>query len=54
VGFDGSFTYDPSQPTGMQQKLASSILAEEWGWQADTHLEDGLKETYEYFKEINK
>jgi len=54
VGFDGSFTYDPKQPTGMQQKLASSVLAKEWGWQASTHLEDGLKKTYEYFKETNK
>lgn len=54
VGFDGSLTYDLSQPTGMQQKLASSVLAKEWGWQASTRLEDGLKKTYEYFKEANK
>jgi GDP-L-fucose synthase len=50
VGYEGRFIYDTSQPTGMKQKLASSELAAEWGWKAETDLHEGLTKTYEYFR----
>lgn len=50
VGYEGRFSYDKSQPTGMQQKLASSDLATKWGWSAETDLHEGLTRTYEYFR----
>ena len=52
VGFEGDFVYDTSQPSGVRQKLASSSRANEWGWMASTDLDDGLRKTYQYFKEI--
>lgn len=52
IGFKGDFTHDLSQPTGMRQKLASSSRVNEWGWKASTDLDDGLRKTYQYFKEI--
>ena len=52
TGFEGDFIFDPTQPTGMRQKLASSSLANNWGWKASTDLGDGLRKTYQYFKEI--
>ena len=37
---------DPSKPAGMQRKLMDSSLARGLGWNANTTLEDGLRETY--------
>ena len=52
VGFSGQFVYDTSQPSGMQQKLADSRLASEFGWHSRTSLIDGLTITYDYFRGI--
>lgn len=50
VNYTGSFEYDLSQPTGMEQKLANTTKASNWGWEAKTSLTDGLSITYDYFK----
>lgn len=51
VGYDGGFQYDPSQPTGMRQKLMSSARAEAFGWRAATSLDKGMAAAYRYFLE---
>ena len=53
VGYTGEFTHNRSKPVGMKQKLVRTTKAESWGWQSQTSLEDGLKKTYQFFKENN-
>ena len=49
IGFDGSFAYDLSKPTGMRKKLVDISRQEDLGWKPPTNTEDGVRETYRYF-----
>jgi GDP-L-fucose synthase len=51
IGFKGEFNYDVSKPVGMKQKLVDVTKIRKMGWVNKTSLEDGIKETYKYFKE---
>lgn len=51
IGYEGGFTHDLSYPVGMEQKLLDITLQSKWGWKAKTSLEEGIKRTYEYYKE---
>lgn len=54
VGFSGQIFWDLSKPDGTPRKLldVSRINAE--GWHARIRLEDGLRQTYDTFKETLK
>lgn len=55
LGYTGEFTHDLTKPVGMKQKLLDVTRAKEIGWIAKTSLEEGVKQTYEYYlKEGNK
>jgi GDP-L-fucose synthase len=49
VGFTGHFAFDQSKPDGAPRKAldASKLLA--MGWRAQVRLDQGLRETYEWF-----
>jgi GDP-L-fucose synthase len=49
VGFQGRLIFDPSQPDGTPRKLLDVSRLSHLGWQAQTSLESGLKETYAWF-----
>lgn len=51
LGYEGNFTHDLTKPVGMKQKLLDVTRAKDIGWTAKTSLEDGVKQTYEYFLE---
>ncbi len=51
LGYEGNFKHDLSKPVGMMQKLLDVTRAKDIGWTAKTALEDGVKQTYEYFLE---
>lgn len=51
LGYEGTFEHDLSKPVGMMQKLLDVTRAKDIGWTAKTTLEDGVKQTYEYFLE---
>ncbi len=51
VGFDGSLKFDPSMPDGIPQKLLDVSKIAALGWSAGTDLEQGLKKTYEWYRE---
>ncbi len=49
IGYTGNLTFDVSKPDGMPRKLLDVSLLAKLGWQASTHLEDGLTSTYQWF-----
>lgn len=51
TGYKGEIMFNPEKPDGMPKKLLDSSKAEELGWRAKTELEEGLKITYEWFKD---
>lgn len=50
VGWSGEFVHNHDKPTGMHQKLSDISLQQNWGWKAQTSLNDGIRKTYEFFK----
>ena len=51
VGFEGELNFDNTKPDGNPRKLLDSTNINTFGWEASTNLDDGLKKTYNWFKE---
>ncbi len=49
VGYDGKIEYDTTKPDGTPRKLLDVSKLNQLGWRHRTTLEDGLRETYEWF-----
>lgn len=49
AGFDGKVVFDRTKPNGIKRKLLDSSKIDVLGWNPKINLEDGLKETYEWF-----
>jgi GDP-L-fucose synthase len=49
VGYDGRLVFDTSKPDGTPQKLLDISRLRALGWQARTGLEEGIRETYQWF-----
>ncbi|WCM92446.1 GDP-L-fucose synthase [Acidovorax sp. NCPPB 2350] len=49
VGYEGGFHHDLTKPVGMQRKLVDTSRSREWGWQASTPLEVGMRKAYDYY-----
>jgi GDP-L-fucose synthase len=49
VGYDGRLVFDTSKPDGTPQKLLDISRLRALGWQAHTGLEEGIRETYQWF-----
>jgi GDP-L-fucose synthase len=50
VGFNGEIYYDKSKPDGMPQKLMDVSKLRSNGWKYKTSLVDGIKLTYDWYK----
>jgi len=50
VGFSGDLEFDRSKPDGPPRKLLDISLMKSLGWSAQTCLEDGLKTTYDSYR----
>jgi GDP-L-fucose synthase len=50
VGFDGEIVSDPTKPDGTPRKLMSAGKIRELGWSPKTDLYEGIRDTYEFFK----
>lgn len=49
TGFQGKLTFDASKPDGTPRKLMDVSRLKSLGWQAQTSLEEGLADTYQWF-----
>lgn len=49
TGFTGKLIYDSSKPDGTPRKLMNVSRLHSLGWQAKITLEDGLRNTYQWF-----
>ena len=49
VGYEGVLQFDESKPDGNPRKLLDSSLINNLGWESTIKLEDGLKNSYDWF-----
>jgi len=49
VGFNGELVFDTSKPDGAPRKLMDVSRLKALGWQASISLEEGLRQTYQWF-----
>lgn len=51
IGHQGNIIWDASKPDGTQRKLMDVSKMKALGWRYSTELEDGIKNTYQWFLE---
>jgi GDP-L-fucose synthase len=51
VGFKGEIVFDKTKPDGTPRKLLDNMRINALGWQAQTLLDKGLRQSYEWFKD---
>ena len=51
VGFDGAIEWDATKPDGTPRKLLDVSRMDALGWRPRISLEDGIRQTYEWFVE---
>ncbi len=51
VGFEGEIVYDTAKPDGTPRKLVDTSRINALGWKASIGLQDGIRQTYEWFLE---
>jgi len=51
VGFEGELVFDASKPDGTPRKLADASRIHAIGWRHKIGLEDGIRETYQWYLE---
>ncbi len=51
VGFEGEIVNDLSKPDGTPRKWLDVSRLNDLGWEAQISLEEGIKDTYQWFKE---
>jgi len=49
VGYSGEIIFNPALPNGTPRKLLNSALMSELGWKPSIDLEQGVKNTYDWF-----
>ena len=54
VGFKGIIIFDDSKPDGAPQKLLDSSKIKNLGWKVKINLEEGIRRTYNWYKEVAK
>ena len=53
-GFQGSVVFDPSRPDGQPRRAVSSERARQaFGWEAKVSLEEGIRETVEWYRALD-
>jgi GDP-L-fucose synthase len=52
VGYSGQIVFDPGKPDGTPRKLLDISKLRALGWQHRIGLEEGIRATYQWFKEL--
>jgi len=52
TGYEGELQFDTSKPDGTPRKLLDVSKLKNLGWQCQTELKEGIKNTYDTFKKI--
>ena len=52
VGYSGQIVFDPGKPDGTPRKLLDTSKLRILGWQHRIGLEEGIRATYQWFKEL--
>jgi len=52
IGYNGEFKHDLTKPVGMNQKLISIARLQKFGWQFTTSINEGIRLTYGYYKNV--
>lgn len=50
TGYSGRIVFDPTKPDGAPRKLLDTTRLQALGWQAAIGLEEGLRQTYDWFR----
>lgn len=50
IGFQGELIYDTTKPDGTPQKLLDVSKLSQLGWQPQTALREGVRQTYEWYE----
>ncbi|MFA5995905.1 MAG: GDP-L-fucose synthase [Patescibacteria group bacterium] len=50
IGYNGAIVYDATKPDGTPQKLLDVSRLKKLGWEAKVSLEDGIKQTVEWYR----
>lgn len=50
VGYTGNIHFDTDKPDGTKRKLLDVSKINKFGWNAETSLREGIKKTYEWYK----
>jgi GDP-L-fucose synthase len=51
VGFKGKLTWDTTKPDGTPKRILDTTKINELGWQPKIKLEEGIRKTYEWYKQ---
>jgi len=54
IGFKGNILYDTEKPDGMLEKCLDVSRLNDLGWQYRISLSEGIRHTYDYYKEMIK
>ena len=52
VGFMGGIIWDTDKPNGTLRKVLDVTKIKSLGWEPKIELKDGIKETYDWYKQI--
>jgi len=51
VGYVGNIRFNPDYPDGTMRKVMDTTRINDLGWKPTTTLEEGIRKTYEYYKQ---
>ena len=54
TGFQGNIVFDASRPDGIERKCLDISKIKELGWRPEISLDDGLQQTYEYYRKYER